>query len=109
MDEYNDKHNKEVRALIPAGNTGNEVANGYNRGVQASPAVYPATHTKKNALSTTPAKLDEQNFALHRTHINRIILSKRRKERITYKESASPRLVTMMIVSFSVLLTLVTR
>src|SRR6266699_3397072 len=108
MDEYNDKHNKEVRALIPAGNTGNEVANGYNRGVQASPAVYPATHTKKNALSTTPAKLDEQNFALHRTHINRIILRKRRQERINHRESAVPRLLTMMVVIFAVLLALLT-
>src|SRR6266566_6783641 len=108
MDEYNDKHNKEVRALIPAGNTGNEVANGYNRGVQASPAVYPATHTKKNALSTTPAKLDEQNFAQHRTHINRIILRKRRQERINHRESAVPRLLTMMVVIFAVLLALLT-
>ena len=108
MDEYNDKPNKEIRALVPAGSTGNEVANGYNRGVQASPAVYPATHTKKNALSTTPAKLDEQNFALHRTHINRIILRKRRQERINRRESAVPRLLTMMVVIFAVLLALLT-
>jgi membrane peptidoglycan carboxypeptidase len=108
MDEYNDRPNKEIWTLVPAGSTGNEVANGYNRGVQASPAVYPATHTKKNALSTTPAKLDEQNFAQHRTHINRIILRKRRQERINRRESAVPRLLTMMVVIFAVLLALLT-
>ena len=108
MDEYNDRPNKEIWTLVPAGSTGNEVANGYNRGVQASPAVYPATHTKKNALSTTPAKLDEQNLALHRTHINRIILRKRRQERINRRESAVPRLLTMLVVIFAVLLALLT-
>src|SRR5260370_7726157 len=108
MDEYNDRPNKEIWTMVPAGSTGNEVANGYNRGVQARPAVYPATHTKKNALSTTPAKLDEQNFALHRTHINHIILRKRRQERINRRESAVPRLLTMMVVIFAVLLALLT-
>ncbi|HKV02763.1 MAG TPA: transglycosylase domain-containing protein, partial [Ktedonobacteraceae bacterium] len=108
MDEYNGRPNKEIWTLVPAGSTGNEVANGYNRGMQASPAVYPATHTKKNALSTTPAKLDEQNFAPHRTHINRIILRKRRQERINRRESAVPRLLTMIVVIFAVLLTLLT-
>src|SRR5260370_12326083 len=104
MDEYNDRPNKEIWTMVPAGSTGNEVANGYNRGVQASPAVYPATHTKKNALSTTPAKLDEQNFALHRTHINRIILRKRRQERINPTESAFPPPFTMLVSIFPLLL-----
>src|SRR5260370_36775093 len=108
MDEYNDRPNKEIWTMVPAGSTGNETANGYNRGVQASPAVYPATHTKKNALSTTPAKLDEQNFALHRTHINHIILRKRRQERINRRESAVPRLLTIMVVIFAELLALLT-
>jgi membrane peptidoglycan carboxypeptidase len=108
MDEYNGRPNKEIWSLVPAASTGNETADGYNRGMQASPAVYPATHTKKNALSTTPAKLDEQNFAPHRTHINRIILRKRRQERINRRESAVPRLLTMMVVIFAVLLALLT-
>ena len=108
MDEYKDKLNQEVRALFPTGSTGNEAANGHNHKVQASPAVSPATRTQKIALSTTPTKLDEQNFAPHRTRINRIVLRKRRQERVNRRGSAASRLLTVMVVIFAVLLALLT-
>jgi membrane peptidoglycan carboxypeptidase len=108
MDEFNNKPNQEVQALVSAGSTGNEVANGHNREVHAGQAVSPVTRTDKNALSRTPAILDEHNFSLHRTRINRILLRKRRQERINRRESAAPRLLTVMVVIFAVLLALFT-
>ena len=97
MNEYNDYTQDEVRALVTAGSTSDGSLNG--RAHQEEAGLAPA-------LSTTPAKLEAQNLAPHRTRVNRIMLIKRRQEHLDRLESIGPRLVTITAVVFAVLFSL---
>ncbi len=103
MDEYNDKTYNEGHALVAAGSAIDRALNGHAQQDGAGLAPVPSTRTLKEALSATSGKLEEQNFALRRTRINRIFLMKRRHERVNRSESYAPRVMTMVIVSFAVL------
>src|SRR6266436_2172782 len=98
MDEYNDKPSDEVRALARAGGASDGAVSEHDRGARAASA------TRTVALSTTPVKPEEQH--LHRARINRIFLMKRRHGRADRKESATPRLLTVMVIIFAVLFSL---
>ncbi len=97
MDEYNNYTQDEVRALVTAGRASDGALNGRVR--QDETGLAPA-------LTTAPAKLEAQNLALHRTRVNRIMLIKRRHERLNRFESTGPRLVTIMAVLAAVLFSL---
>src|SRR6266446_6807676 len=98
MDEYNDKPSDEVRALARAGGASDGAVSGHDREARVASA------TRTVALSTTPVKPEEQH--LHRARINRIFLMKRRHGRADRKESATPRLLTVMVIIFAVLFSL---
>src|SRR6266481_5726583 len=98
MDEYNDKPSDEVRALARAGGASDGAVSGHDREARVASA------TRTVALSTTPVKPEEQH--LHRARINRIFLMKRRHGRADRKESATPRLLTVMLIIFAVLFSL---
>src|SRR5260221_3861279 len=98
MDEYNDKPSDAVRALARAGSANDGAVNEQDRGA----GVGSATGTA--ALSTPPVKPEEQQ--LHRARINRIFLMKRRHGRVNRKESATPRLLTVIVIIFAVLFSL---
>jgi membrane peptidoglycan carboxypeptidase len=97
MDEYNDYRHDEVRALVTAGSSSDGSLNG--RAHQRETGLAPA-------ISTTPTNPEEPNLALHRTRVNRILLIKRRHERLNRIESIGPHLVMVMIVVFAVLFSL---
>src|SRR5258707_11699860 len=98
MDEYNDKPSDEVRALARAGGAGDGAVSGHDREAGAASA------TRTVAPSTPPVKPEEQQ--LHRARINRIFLMKRRHGRVNRKESATPRLLTVIVIIFAVLFSL---
>ena len=98
MDEYNDKHYKKVRALVPAGRASDGAVNAQDSTLPTRPV--------KEILTTTPATFEALNFAQRRTRINRIFLMKRRHERFNRSESSAPRLVVVMTVLFAVLVSL---
>ena len=97
MDEYNDYTQDEVRALITAGSASDGSFNGH--ALQEETGLAPA-------LSTTPAKPEAQNLALHRNRVNRIMLIKRRHERLNRFEGTGQSLVTIMAVLLAVLFSL---
>ncbi len=98
MDEYNDKPSDAVRALARAGSANDGAINGHDREARAASA------TRTVAPSTTLVKPEEQQ--LHRARINRIFLMKRRHGRVNRKESATPRLLTVIVIIFAVLFSL---
>ncbi len=98
MDEYNDKPSDAVRALARAGSASDGAVNGHDREARAASA------TRTVAPSTTLVKPEEQQ--LHRARINRIFLMKRRHGRVNRKESATPRLLTVIVIIFAVLFSL---
>src|SRR5229473_4405580 len=98
MDEYNDKPSDAVRALARAGSANDGAINGHDREARAASA------TRTVALSTTPVKPEEQH--LHRARISRIFLMKLRHGRVNRKESATPRLLTVIVIIFAVLFSL---
>ncbi len=107
MDEYNDNAYDEVRALVTAVSAGDIVLNGYARQDEISLAPAPPARPVQEALSTTSGKLEAQNFAQRRTRINRFLLMKRRQERFHRSISSSSRMLTLIIVLFAVLLSLI--
>jgi membrane peptidoglycan carboxypeptidase len=109
MDEYNDNAYDEVRALVTAVSAGDIVLNGYARQDEISLAPAPPARPVQEALSTTTTsgKLEAQNFAQRRIHINRFLLMKRRQERFHRSISSSSRVLTLIVVLFAVLLSLI--
>ncbi len=107
MDEYSDNAYEEVHALVTAVSAGDIAIDEHARqdeiGLETSPPAQPV----QEALSTIAGKLEVKNFAQHRVRINRFLLMKRRQERFHRSLSSSARLLTLMIVLFAVLLSLV--
>ena len=107
MDEYSDNANDEVRALVTSVNAGDIALDGHARQDEISLESVPPARLVQEALSTTSGKLEVQNFAQRRVRINRFLLMKHRQERFHRSISSSSRLLTLMIVFFAVLLSLV--
>src|SRR6266487_83607 len=107
MDEYSDNANDEVRALVTSVNAGDIALDGHARQDEISMESVPPARLVQEALSTTSGKLEVQNFAQRRVRINRFLLMKHRQERFHRSISSSSRLLTLMIVVFAVLLSLV--
>ena len=107
MDEYSDNANDEVRALVTSVNAGDIALDGHARQDEISLESVPPARLVQEALSTTSGKLEVQNFAQRRVRINRFLLMKHRQERFHRSISSSSRLLTLMIVVFAVLLSLV--
>ena len=107
MDKYSDNAYDEVRALVTAVSAGDIALDGHAKqneiGLEAAPPARPV----HEALSTTSGKLKAQNFAQRRVRINRFLLMKRRQERFHRSISSSTRPLTLMVVLFAVLLSLV--
>ncbi len=101
MDEYNDMQHDEVKALVTAGSGKNEALNG--DAPQEKPA--PPTRSIEATLSTTPGNL-LTNFSPHLVRINRLLLMKRRHERLNRSGSIAPYMVTIVVVIFAVLISL---
>ena len=104
MDEYNDNTNDGVHALVTSGSASDGALNGHAQQKETGLALVPSTQPVKEALTTTSGILEAQQFSLHRTRINRILLMKRRHERFYHSESAAPRLLTILVVIFAVLI-----
>src|SRR5216684_4630219 len=101
MDEYNDMQHDEVKALVTAGSGKNEALNG--DAPQEKPA--PPTRSIEATLSTTPGNL-LTNFSPHLVRINRLLLMKRRHERLNRSGNIAPYMVTIVVVIFAVLISL---
>src|SRR5258708_32411022 len=101
MDEYNDMQHDEVKALVTAGSGKNEALNG--DAPQEKPA--PPTRSIEATLSTTPGNL-LTNFSPHLVRINRLLLMKRRHERLNRSGSIAPYMVTIVVVTSAGLISL---
>jgi membrane peptidoglycan carboxypeptidase len=107
MDEHSDNAYDEVRALVRAGSAGDRAPDGHTGQDEINLDSAPPALPVQRALSTTPGKLGAQNFAQRRTYINRFMLMKRRQERFHRSISSSTRPLTLMIVFFAVILSLI--
>src|SRR5215471_7623727 len=107
MDEHSDNAYDEVRALVRAGSAGDRALDGHTGQDEINLDSAPPALPVQRALSTTPGKLEAQNFAQHRAYINRFMLMKRRQERFHRSISSSTRPLTLMIVFFAVILSLI--
>jgi membrane peptidoglycan carboxypeptidase len=106
MDEYNDNQNDEVNALVTAGSGKQGALNGYARqeetNLEAAPPTRPIGENPPTASDNLVA-----NFSPHLVHINRLLLMKRRHERLNRSGSITPRVVTIVVVIFAVLFSLI--
>src|SRR5271157_104550 len=107
MDEHNDNAYDEVHALVTAVSGGDIALNGYAGQDEISLAPALPARPVQEAQSTTSGKLEAQNFAQRRIHINRFLLMKRRQERFHRSISSSSRVLTLIIVLFAVILSLI--
>src|SRR6266849_1026963 len=105
MDEYNDMQHDEVKALVTAGSGKNEALNGDAPQEKTSLQPAPPTRSIEATLSTTPGNL-LTNFSPHLVRINRLLLMKRRHERLNRSGSIAPYMVTIVVVIFAVLISL---
>lgn len=108
MDEYSENSYEEVRALVTAVSAGDIALDGFARQNEISQESAPPARSVQEALSTTSGKLETQNFAQRRVHINHFLLMKRRQERFHRIISSSTLPLTMMIVFFAIILSLIT-
>src|SRR5260370_22338857 len=98
MNEYTHKPRKEARGVASAGGA-SEV-----EGIEHDRTPGAAAATRTDPQPNAPVKPEEQQ--LHRARINRIFLMKRRHGRVNRKESATPRLLTVIVIIFAVLFSL---
>jgi membrane peptidoglycan carboxypeptidase len=102
MDEYN-----EVRALVTAISAGDVALNGHTKEDEIGLAPALPARPVKETLSTTSGKLEVQDFMLRRSRLNRFLLMKRRQGRLRRSIIASTRPLTIAIVIFAVILSLI--
>ncbi len=107
MDESNDKAHDEMRALVTAVSGGDIAHNGYAGRDEISLAPAPSARPVRETLSLPPGKLEAQNFAQRRMRINRYLLMKHRQERFHQAINSSTRVLTIVIVIFVVILSLI--
>lgn len=104
MDETNDNAYDEMRALVTAVSGGDIALNGHAAQDGKIPA--PARPVQV-ALSVPSGKLEAQNFAQRRVRINRFLLMKHRQERFHRSISSTSRVLTLFIVIFAVILSVI--
>src|SRR5712692_455195 len=117
MDEQDNDQQEDAgkRLARPVETPGQELVvvaqatNGHNKGSSTatpSSAVGPASRFYTVTRSATIGKTSEPDFAFRRTRLNRILMRKRRHERVNMSQKFFPRLMFAMLIVLLVILSL---